>query len=234
MSPPVTTLARAGCGALLDAFARLFDYPDGDWGQALREAEDHARAVPEPEVPRLVGHFVRAMSELTPEGREELHARTFEMGASCPLYVGVALFGENSFKRGVFLAELSGHMSAAGFDLQRELPDHLGVLLRFAAHLSEEEWRELGRYCLLGPVGRMARGVEDENPYRALLDAVHAALVWTLPGVEAAPLPVEQERGQPPGCAVGAGGCGFLSPRAETSSVRVRSESGELVEGRDA
>jgi nitrate reductase assembly molybdenum cofactor insertion protein NarJ len=75
------------------------------------------------------------------------------------------------------MARLREAYDAAGFDAGTELPDHVAVLLRFAAHLGGDELDELAEYCLAGPVGRMAEQLaRTRNPYLNALEAVRHVL----------------------------------------------------------
>ena len=75
------------------------------------------------------------------------------------------------------MATLGERFQQLNFNAGGELPDHLPVLLRFTALLTDTEIKELTEYCLLGPVKQMCESLtEKDNPYTHLLKAVFAAL----------------------------------------------------------
>lgn len=195
----------------LDALAPLFEYPRADFAERLGAAravladrnDESGRAAFE--------SFARDILALDPESREELHAATFEITPACVPYVSLHLFGEESFKRGAFMAALNARYAATGFTVSGELPDHLVVLLRFAATTDEVECRELAEFCLLGPLDKMMTGLAEGNPYRALLEATRCRVQALFPGVEPAVAPVDL--GRRPGESCGSGdGCGCEAP----------------------
>jgi nitrate reductase delta subunit len=145
----------------LAALAPWLEYPRGE------PVTPH----PETSAPAL-DRFLAAWATLTPEQREEVFTSTFDVTPSCVPYVSIHLFGEENFKRGAFMAGLQARYQQTGFITGGELPDHLAVLLRFAARTDEAERRDLVRFCLLGPVARMRDALGEANPYRFLLEAV--------------------------------------------------------------
>lgn len=171
------------------ALARLLEYPGADFASRMTEA---ARVLPRlGEAPALAWERFRAALEpMTPEEREELYTATFDVRPACIPYVSIHLFGEENFQRGQFMAALLERYRRCGWPTEGELPDHLAVLLRFAAQTEDGEQRELAQFCLLGPLRRMQEALADEHPYRALLEAVEAVILNTHPGIQAAPCPV--------------------------------------------
>jgi nitrate reductase delta subunit len=187
------------CG-LLAAMAGLLDSPgkgfDADVESALRAADvDKATAA-------ALACFAHAMLPLPLTVRQELHAATFEITPACVPYLSIHLFGEENYQRGVFMAALRQRYAEVGFVASDELPDHLAVVLRYAAVAGQDEARDLAQYCLLTPLTRLFGGLSPANPYRDLLVAIHAALQARFPGLVPAPLPAEQMRchGDVAGC----------------------------------
>lgn len=148
------------------------------------------------------------MRSLSSDEREELYTATFDVTPACVAYVSIHLFGEENFKRGEFMAGLNARYAQAGFPTHGELPDHLCLLLRFAAETSEAERRELTEFCLLGPLGKMITALSEDNPYRALLETVRGVLRAAYPGVQPALSPLEQMQQHGPSCATMSSGCG--------------------------
>ena len=114
----------------------------------------------------------------TPLGRmEEIYTHTFDLHGSCYPYVGYHLFGDGNH-RGMFLAGLKEHYQVYHFSAGNELPDHLGVMLRFLANQEGEEDRdELIFLCILPALKKMLEGVRDRsNPYQGVLQALSLML----------------------------------------------------------
>jgi len=167
------------------------------------------------------------MRASSPEEREELFTSVFDVSPACVPYVSVHLLGEENFKRGAFMAALHRRYQETGFSTGGELPDHLAVLLRFAAETHEAERRELVQFCLLGPLDRMIEALAAENPYCGLLATVREVLRAAYPDLEPAPSPREQR--QRPGVSCGATssacGCGAVLDHGARASAR--SSAGE-------
>ena len=150
--------------------------------------------------------------------REEIFTRTFDLSPVCTPYVGIHLFGEENYKRGELMSHLNESYHKVQYSSTGELPDHLGVLLPYAAQTSEEEFRSLVEFCLLGPIARMIQKLGDKNAYEVFLETIQAVLKKEAPGVSAAPLPVAQI---PLSCASqSGGGCGSGS-KQETRTKTV-------------
>lgn len=183
----------------LTVLSKLLEYPGAGFEGFLREAGAMDPAVDH----RLIG-----MRSLTPDQREELYTATFDVSPSCVPYVSIRLFGEENFKRGEFMAGLLARYAQCGFSPQGELPDHLSVLLRFAAEAEDAERRELVEFCILGPLTGMITGLSAAHPYRSLLEAIESCLRSMYPDLEAAISPLDQMRRHGASCAPPAGGCG--------------------------
>ncbi len=114
---------------------------------------------------------------------EELYTDTFDLQALCCPYVGFHLFGEDR-ARGMFMVRLKEHYRAGNHQVNRELPDHISVMLRFLSDRERtSENMDLISYCLIPAIKKMVSMFKDDaNPYRGVLGA---ALVL-----------LEQERGE--------------------------------------
>jgi nitrate reductase molybdenum cofactor assembly chaperone NarJ/NarW len=147
---------------VLGLFAELLDYPRPGLAQKADEcralvARDCADAA------ALLAEFA-AFAERTPHAAiEEIYTGTFELNASCHLYVGYHMFGE-AYKRSAFLLELKARFRAHNFESGVELPDHISVLLRFMSLFPDAELtNELVRDALLPTLEPMA-GAPDAEP----------------------------------------------------------------------
>ncbi len=110
-------------------FADLLEYPTA---VNLAEKAGACADLLAPATAALLNEFRAFVEQSPPERLEELYTNTFDLQVVCYPYVGYHLFGE-SYKRGAFLARLNEGYCAHGFSAGKELPDHLGVILRFLA-----------------------------------------------------------------------------------------------------
>ncbi|MEW6581851.1 MAG: molecular chaperone TorD family protein [Actinomycetota bacterium] len=120
---------------LISLFVEVLDYPGPGTAGALGELE-RLLAGPAPAAADIVARHRDAVTPL-PLGRlQEMYTGAFDLDTLSDLdatvypYVGHHLFGE-SYKRSAFLTELAGRFRAEGFEVERELPDHLVVILRY-------------------------------------------------------------------------------------------------------
>ena len=118
---------------------------------------------------------------------EELYTGTFDLQVVCYPYVGYHLFGE-SYKRGMFMAQLNQGYRERGFSAGNELPDHVAVVLRFLALTTDGDFSQaLLREGLIPTVDKMAQafGDQSDNPYAEVIRALLLVLrVKTERGVD--------------------------------------------------
>lgn len=162
-----------------ELLGRLFAYPGDDYldavGAAHRQLEEGCGnwLVAATELER----FETAVAELPPELLRDLYTRTFDLSPLCIPYLSVHLFGQESFKRAQLMTGLDDAYRRAGHDRGGELPDHLGLVLRFAGAFGEEEWDELVSLCLAAPLAAMVKPLQEAaNPYRHVLEGVRRTL----------------------------------------------------------
>ena len=196
LNAPFGTVALA---TNLDLLSRLLGYPGADFDDLLTQALDAMDSLP------LIA-FQSAMDALTHDAREELYTATFDVMPQCVPYVSIHLFGEENFKRGEFMAALHSQYAQTDFQTHGELPDHIALLLRYAATLGEPARRELVEFCLLGPLVKITAALPEDHPYRFVLDAVKETLRTAYPGIQVALSPVEQMR-QHGSCPTVSDGC---------------------------
>jgi nitrate reductase delta subunit len=125
------------------------------------------------------------------EDAQELYTRTFDINPVCSLDVGFHLFGED-YDRGRFLAMLRGSQQEAGMPEERELPDHLPVVLRWLARVYGSELHvDMVTECVLPALRKMDEALgKGTNPYAGLLQTIAAILEADLRQVsEASPSP---------------------------------------------
>jgi nitrate reductase delta subunit len=159
----------------LSYLADLLEYPGPHWSALLVECTDAVN--PErPESPELL-EFHDAVSLFSLAEIQEIYVRTFELNPVTTLEAGYHLFGE-SYKRGMFLANLREMESGLELGQERQLPDYLPVLLRLLVHLEPGELREtLATDCMIPAIEKMLKPLnEAANPYADLLAAMHRML----------------------------------------------------------
>ncbi len=157
-------------------FADLLTYPGADLAAAARRCAALLAAA-EPEAAAAVARF-GTWAEATPSGRlEEVYTNTFDLQPVCCPYVGYHLFGE-SYKRGAFMVKLKEEYRRHGFDAGNELPDHLCVVLRFLALVTDEALgKDLIAECVMPSLAKMVAGFgASANPYTELLRALLSLL----------------------------------------------------------
>lgn len=150
-------------GEVLRLFSLLLEYPAPGLERGARRCEALLRERC-PEAAGLVGEFSAYAAERGTEGREEDYAAVFDLGSSCPLYVGYHLFGE-SYKRSAFLLGLRERYRARGFEVPGEDSDHLPVMLRFLSACRDGDlYRELVEEAILPSLDRMLEKSEGRAP----------------------------------------------------------------------
>lgn len=147
---------------LFTVFSVLLDYPR----QGLREAAEEGVALvaESPGAARRLGEF-KSLVERSGLGRlQELYSATFDLSASCSPYLGYHLFGE-TYKRSLFLLKLRELYRAHGFDGEgSEMPDHLGVLLRFLAACQDDQLvKDTVEEGLLPVLAKMTKKKQSEQ-----------------------------------------------------------------------
>jgi nitrate reductase delta subunit len=159
------------------ALGELFLYPRQDY----RHLVGAARALCDAQCCVLTAQalvaFDNAVGELSLDELQDLYTRTFDLTPRCVPYLSVHLFGAESFDRGRLMTGLDDAYRRAGFDRGSELPDHLGLVLRFATAFDETEWDELVTLCLARPLALMLGELQEAgNPFRHAVEAVRRAL----------------------------------------------------------
>lgn len=187
----MTAVAETNHMQALALFAEVLEYPEPDIAETVSRCE--ALVAEQPEAAALLADF-RAFTRLVPLGRlQEIYTSAFDLDTLSDLdatlypYVGHHLFGE-SYKRSAFMTELSSRMRTFDYVVERELPDHLVVLLRFLAVCPDEELAgEIVHDAMIPALVRMAgeddadetqplEAVSGREVYRRLLKALRLVL----------------------------------------------------------
>ena len=155
--------------------ALLIDYPDEDLLARLPQLREIASKIGEP----YASHFRGAFDHLQSAPLVDLAAtyvETFDLRRRCCLYLTYFAYGDTR-KRGVALLSFKQAYRAAGVELNAaELPDHLCVVLEFAATANGEEGRRLLLEHRAGlEVLRLAL-LDSGSPYAGVVTAVCATL----------------------------------------------------------
>jgi nitrate reductase delta subunit len=160
-------------GIVYEAYAAVFEYPTSELARKAREcASLTTSANIDAEAASTMDSFASYCEKQSVAHLQELYTRTFDLQPSCFPYVGYQLFGE-SYVRGNFLARLKDRYAQCGLHSGNELPDHLGLILRFLARIGdEEESRELIELCLAPALAKMIQSLADENPYMPALQSL--------------------------------------------------------------
>lgn len=161
---------------LYELFADILEYPTSAIYDQSRECVSVLAPIDD-SVCKQLKKFLRVAEEISLSHLEEVYTRTFDLQAICVPYAGCHLFGEDPV-RGMFMVKLGELYRSLNFKWDGELPDHIGVMLRFLSISSGgEERHELIDYCLIPSVKKMVKCFrENDNPYQGILKAVLLAL----------------------------------------------------------
>ncbi|NXY93589.1 nitrate reductase molybdenum cofactor assembly chaperone [Streptomyces sp. BR123] len=180
----LTPEEAAGRALTLRIASLLLQYPDSELAAARPELTAAVKALPVTPAAEHLAEFTDWFAAEDPEALERHYVEMFDLRRKSSLYLTYYLHGDTR-RRGMALLTLNQRYRAAGWSTGGgELPDHLPVVLEFAA--------------LAGPGGGEAplrqhrRGLElihraltdADSPYRYLL----AALLTLLPP------PTEEDR----------------------------------------
>ena len=155
--------------------ALLLDYPAQQTLDMLDELHAGAVALPAPAGPALVS-FVDHLRGTPPIELAAYYVETFDLRRRNCLHLSYYAFGDTR-KRGMALLRFKHAYRAAGVELgEHELPDHLAVVLEFAATVDPAAGRRL--LVEYRPVVELLRLSlqECESPYAAVLEAVCATV----------------------------------------------------------
>ncbi|MFC7910069.1 nitrate reductase molybdenum cofactor assembly chaperone [Streptomyces nigra] len=152
----------------------LLAYPDEQFEQRLALAGRVAATLPEP-VARPLLRFTAHAGKAAPADLAAAYVATFDHRKRCCLYLTYYAHGDTR-KRGVGLLRLKQTYAAAGWRLgDDELPDHLAVVLEFAATDPDTGARLLSEHRAGLELLRLAL-TDDASPWAHVLDSVSATL----------------------------------------------------------
>jgi nitrate reductase molybdenum cofactor assembly chaperone NarJ/NarW len=157
------------------AASLLLDYPDGTLLGQVPMIRAASRALPDPigaSIERFLVHL-----ETTPmQELQEQYVETFDNRRRCNLFLTYFAHGDTR-KRGMALLRFKQTYLASGFELSdEELPDHLCVVLEYAATIDQRNGRDLILDHRAG-LELLRLSLRDlHSPWAPVVDAVCATL----------------------------------------------------------
>lgn len=117
--------------------ADIFRYPEEDF---LAKLEVCMKVLEQkyPDAARELKRFSDYVNGSTPDRREELYTKSFDVQPICYLDLGYVIFGED-YKRGAFLLHMQEEQRVAGNDCGTDLPDHLTNMLVLLSITEKQE-----------------------------------------------------------------------------------------------
>ncbi|MFC7911779.1 nitrate reductase molybdenum cofactor assembly chaperone [Streptomyces nigra] len=154
----ITPEETAGRALVLRLVSLLLQYPDAELTSARAELTTVVEALPATPAAEHLARFTDWFAAQEPEALERHYVEMFDLRRKSSLYLTYYLHGDTR-RRGMALLTLNQRYKAAGWDTDGgELPDHLPVVLEFAA--------------LAGPGG----GEAPLRQHRRGLELIHRAL----------------------------------------------------------
>lgn len=153
----------------------LLDYPDEELLAFGGDVTGAARALPAGRAREAILAFLADREGGAPAEIQRRYVETFDFAKRATLYLSFHAYGDRR-QRGMAMLRLKYTYRTAGFELgDGTLPDHLPVILEFAAAVPEAGEQVLRDFRPGLEVIRAALH-EERSPYALLLDAVCAGL----------------------------------------------------------
>ncbi|WP_078762934.1 nitrate reductase molybdenum cofactor assembly chaperone [Marinactinospora thermotolerans] len=191
---------------LRQAASLLLAYPDADFRERLPLVEQGLRALPGSQARDALLGLCRHTATESPLDLGMHYVEAFDMRGKRTPHMTFYLDGDTR-RRGHTLAAIKEIYTGCGWELSpRELPDHLAVILEFAAR-GDAEWGETLLHYFRPGLDLLGAALHEyATPYAAVLDAVRATL--PPPGPEQEEAVRRLARLGPPAEAVGLDGYG--------------------------
>lgn len=149
----------------------LLRYPDDVILSYREDIAEAVRDLPDSRAKREMLGFLDYWQHTEGHRLQQEYAATFDFRGRGNLYLSYYSYGDQRL-RGQALAEIKQVYEAAGYELDtNELPDHLPLVLEFAAAEPEAGERLLAEFRGAVELIRKSLG-RDESPYAPLLDAL--------------------------------------------------------------
>jgi len=158
--------------------ALLIDYPGAETRKLLPRLREAAAAIPSPALVSFADHALSTKdTDLAAH-----YVETFDLRKRSSLHLSYYAYGDTR-KRGMALLRFKHAYREAGVELgEHELPDHLAVVLEFAATADPATGRRLlVEHRAVLELIRLSL-VDSDSPYQSVLDAI----CGTLPEINAA------------------------------------------------
>lgn len=173
--PKAAVLAPQQLRIAWQSVSLLLDYPDADVLARLGMIREASQ-----QLPVAIGDSIRGFADhLEQSSLPKLQAEyveTFDNRRRCNLFLTYFAHGDTR-KRGMALLRFKQTYLSAGYELDdSELPDHLCVVLEFAATVDQERGRSLMLDHRAGLELLRVSLADMFSPWAALLDAVTATL----------------------------------------------------------
>ncbi|WP_134741668.1 nitrate reductase molybdenum cofactor assembly chaperone [Nocardioides sp. 503] len=153
----------------------LLDYPDETMLGRLEVVRAASQRLPQPVGDSIRGFADHLEAASLPDLQAE-YVETFDNRRRCNLFLTYFAHGDTR-KRGMALLRFKQTFLDAGYELDdAELPDHLCVVLEFAATVDQEAGRQLMLDHRAGLELLRVSLVDMSSPWAPLLDAVTATL----------------------------------------------------------
>src|SRR6478735_6961179 len=137
-----STLTPETLALAWQAASLLLDYPDEALLARLPVIRAAARRLPAP-LESSIGQFLDHLASTPLADLQEDYVETFDNRRRCNLFLTYFAHGDTR-KRGMALLRFKQTYLASGFDLdEAELPDHLCVVLEYAATIDQAQGRQL-------------------------------------------------------------------------------------------
>lgn len=156
----------------------LLSYPDGQWAQRLNTADELAGHLSGAQA-QLITETVAALRRVDPMRAEIDYVETFDLRRRSTMYLTYWTAGDTR-NRGSHMHEFTATYLAAGVEPPKtESPDHLPVVLEFAATVDPEAGRRLLVEHRV-PIDVLLSALTDRgSPYAPVVAAVRQTLPAT-------------------------------------------------------
>ena len=171
---PRPALAPGPLAAVWQSASLLLGYPDEQLIASLPMVHRLARETPPALAVPVLG-LADHLEDAALEALQEAYVATFDNRRRCTLFLTYFAYGDTR-KRGVALLRFKQTYLRSGFAIDDELPDHLCVVLEYAATVDRERgWDLLLDHRAGLELLRLAL-LDDESPWAAAVGAVCATL----------------------------------------------------------
>ncbi|MCL4216529.1 MAG: hypothetical protein KJ052_05940 [Candidatus Hydrogenedentes bacterium] len=153
-----------------DALSEIIVYPEAHLQDRLESCTERIEPI-DSDAAGLLREFSRRIAGKTLSELEEVYIQTFDMNPTRTLDLGWQLFGED-YNRGIFLVKVRQEMKRLGIDETHELPDHITQVLKVLGRMEPDKAEDFAVACVLPALRKTCGAVNEDNPYRPLVEAV--------------------------------------------------------------